>query len=117
MTGGPGRSETLAAAFKSALLSQGTVVFLIFVLLAIAWVTCRELLLARGRPHLVARLAAIRASRPAEAPARRVLRIGFGVLWIFDGLLQAQPAMPAAAAIGRDRARQPRAHRAGCSTS
>ncbi len=96
MPGGQGHtSETLATAFKSALLSQGTVLFLIFVLLAIAWVTCRELLLARGRPRLVARLAAIRASQPAEAQARRVLRIGFGVLWIFDGLLQAQPAMAA----------------------
>ena len=96
MTGGPGGTgQTLAAAFKSALLTQGTVVFLIFVLLAIAWVTCRELMLAGGRPRLVARLAAIRASRLPEPAARRVLRIGFGVLWIFDGLLQAQPAMPA----------------------
>ncbi len=30
-----------------------------------------------------------------EAAARRLLRIGFGVIWIFDGLLQAQPAMAA----------------------
>jgi hypothetical protein len=96
MTGHPrATTETLAVAFKSALLSQGTVAFLIFVLLAIAWVTCRELLLAKGRLRLAARLAAIRASRPAEPAARRVLRIGFGVLWIFDGLLQAQPALPA----------------------
>jgi hypothetical protein len=88
-------AQVLAAVFKSTLLSQGTLVFLIFVLLAIAWVTCRELLLARGRLRLAARLAAIRAGRPAEPAARRVLRIGFGVLWIFDGFLQAQPAMPA----------------------
>ncbi len=95
MTGGSGATgATLAVAFKSTLLSQGTLLFLIFVLLAIAWVTCRELLLARDRTRLVARLAAIRASQPAEPAARRVLRIGLGVLWIFDGLLQAQPAMP-----------------------
>ncbi|MGH3159164.1 MAG: hypothetical protein ACRDNF_21685, partial [Streptosporangiaceae bacterium] len=34
---------------------------------------------------------------PASGPepvARRVLRIGFGLIWIFDGILQAQPAMP-----------------------
>ena len=31
----------------------------------------------------------------AEPPGRRLLRIGFGLLWIFDGLLQAQPAMAA----------------------
>ena len=30
----------------------------------------------------------------AEPRGRQVLRIGFGVLWILDGLLQAQPAMP-----------------------
>jgi cytochrome oxidase Cu insertion factor (SCO1/SenC/PrrC family) len=29
-----------------------------------------------------------------EPAARRVLRIGFGLIWIFDGILQAQPAMP-----------------------
>jgi cytochrome oxidase Cu insertion factor (SCO1/SenC/PrrC family) len=28
-----------------------------------------------------------------EARARRLLRVGFGVLWIFDGILQAQPKM------------------------
>ena len=31
--------------------------------------------------------------RPSRA-GRQVLRIGFGVLWMLDGLLQAQPAMP-----------------------
>ncbi len=87
-------SAALATAFKSALLSEGTVLFLIFVLLAIAWVTCRELLLARARARLFVRLAASRAARLPEPAGRRVLRIGFGVLWIFDGLLQAQPAMP-----------------------
>jgi len=30
-----------------------------------------------------------------EPPARRFLRTGLGVLWLVDGLLQAQPAMPA----------------------
>jgi cytochrome oxidase Cu insertion factor (SCO1/SenC/PrrC family) len=30
-----------------------------------------------------------------EPPARRFLRIGLGLLWLLDGLLQAQPAMPA----------------------
>src|SRR5271165_1630891 len=87
-------SAALAAAFKSALLAQGTVVFLIFVLLAISWVACRELLLARARARLFARLAASRAAQLPEPAGRRLLRIGFGILWIVDGLLQAQPAMP-----------------------
>lgn len=30
-----------------------------------------------------------------EPPARRFLRIGLGLLWVVDALLQAQPAMPA----------------------
>src|SRR5674476_927786 len=30
-----------------------------------------------------------------EPRARRFLRIGLGLLWLVDGLLQAQPAMPA----------------------
>jgi cytochrome oxidase Cu insertion factor (SCO1/SenC/PrrC family) len=43
---------------------------------------------------LARRLAASRAAaRAAEPPWRMLLRIGFGLLWIFDGLLQAQPAM------------------------
>jgi len=32
-------------------------------------------------------------TRPAEPAGRALLRLGFGLLWIFDGILQAQPAM------------------------
>ena len=35
-------------------------------------------------------------SAAGEPPARRFLRIAFGLLWIVDGVLQAQPRMPAA---------------------
>jgi cytochrome oxidase Cu insertion factor (SCO1/SenC/PrrC family) len=43
---------------------------------------------------LARRLAASRAAgRAAEPSWRMLLRVGFGLLWIFDGLLQAQPAM------------------------
>ncbi len=83
-------NAALAAAFRAALLRQGTLAFLIFVLLAIAWVASRETVLARDRGRLISS----RAARVVEPAARRVLRIGFGLLWIFDGLLQAQPAMP-----------------------
>lgn len=94
MNGVTASNSALEAAFRSALLSQGTFAFLAFVLLAIAWVACREALLARDRARLIAHLAAVRAGRLPEPAARRVLRIGFGLLWILDGLLQAQPAMP-----------------------
>jgi cytochrome oxidase Cu insertion factor (SCO1/SenC/PrrC family) len=83
-------NPTLQAAFKSALLGQGIYALLIFTLLAIAWVACRELLPPRAR----VRLAVAKASRKPEPSGRRLLRIGFGVLWIFDALLQAQPQMP-----------------------
>jgi cytochrome oxidase Cu insertion factor (SCO1/SenC/PrrC family) len=77
-------NSTLVAAFRAALLHQGIYVLLIFAILAVAWVSAREWL----RPA--------RTPRAAPEPAwRELLRIGFGVIWIFDGLLQAQPAMPA----------------------
>jgi cytochrome oxidase Cu insertion factor (SCO1/SenC/PrrC family) len=78
-------NPTLVAAFRSAVLHQGIYVLLIFAILAVAWVSAREWL----RP--------VRSSPPAgpEPAWRQLLRIGFGVIWILDGLLQAQPAMAA----------------------
>jgi cytochrome oxidase Cu insertion factor (SCO1/SenC/PrrC family) len=76
-------NATLVAAFRSALLHQGLWVLLIFAMLAVAWIAVREWL----RPP--------RPRPAAPEPAwRQLLRIGFGVIWIFDGLLQAQPDMP-----------------------
>jgi cytochrome oxidase Cu insertion factor (SCO1/SenC/PrrC family) len=78
-------NPVLVAAFRAALLHQGLIVLLIFAVLAIAWVSAREWL----RPS--------RAARPAspEPAWRQLLRVGFGIIWILDGLLQAQPAMAA----------------------
>jgi hypothetical protein len=91
MIGGHGAASlAIVAEFRSGLLAEGTLLFMVFVLLAIGWVACREFLLARARSWLIAQ----RGRWPTEPGWRRVLRIGFGVLWIVDGLLQAQPAMP-----------------------
>jgi cytochrome oxidase Cu insertion factor (SCO1/SenC/PrrC family) len=78
---------TVVSAFKLALVHQGIAAALLFAVLALAWVSVREFLPA-------SRTAAQRSDgwRP-EAPARRLLRIGFGILWIFDGILQGQPGM------------------------
>jgi cytochrome oxidase Cu insertion factor (SCO1/SenC/PrrC family) len=76
---------TVVAAFKAALLHQGLAAALLFIVLALAWVGVREF---RGTPA-----SPQRAARQPEAPARRVLRVGFGLLWIVDGILQAQPGM------------------------
>ncbi|HUB41223.1 MAG TPA: SCO family protein [Streptosporangiaceae bacterium] len=77
---------TVVAAFKTALLHQGLAAALLFIVLSLAWVSVREFRGARpGDPA--------QDTRQPEAPARRVLRVGFGLLWILDGILQAQPGM------------------------
>ncbi|MBO0830423.1 MAG: hypothetical protein J2P29_00490 [Actinobacteria bacterium] len=82
---------TLVGDFRAALQAETMALFLVFVLLAIGWVACRAILLARARPWLMAQ----RDRWPSEPAWRRAVRIGFGVLWIVDGLLQSQPGMPA----------------------
>jgi len=76
----------VVAAFKAALLHQGLIALLIFAVLGAAWVTIRALAPSRAGDA---------APEPAEAEPlwRQVLRIGFGSLWVFDGILQAQPKM------------------------
>src|ERR1700728_184093 len=75
-------SPILVAAFRSALLHQALIIALIFFLVLIAWGAMRT---------AVAGQSAVAPWR--EPRARQVLRIGFGALWVFDGLLQAQPQM------------------------
>jgi cytochrome oxidase Cu insertion factor (SCO1/SenC/PrrC family) len=82
---------TVVAAFKAALLHQGLIALLIFALLGLAWVSVRA-----WQPF--ARNSAPEAADTpvpvqAEPAWRQVLRIGFGLLWLFDGILQAQPKM------------------------
>ena len=79
---------TVVAAFKAALVHQGLIALLIFGILGLTWVSIRAWLPARAG-------AAADAPAPAMAePAwRQLLRIGFGLLWVFDGILQAQPKM------------------------
>jgi len=76
---------TLVAAFRSALLHQGLIAAALFLLVWLLWGASRNWV----RPGTAGR-----ASQAAEPAGRRVLRIGFGLLWVFDGILQAQPQMP-----------------------
>jgi cytochrome oxidase Cu insertion factor (SCO1/SenC/PrrC family) len=79
----------VVAAFKAALVHQGLIALLIFGLLGLAWITLRVWLPASAAaPAPEATAAAV--SEPAW---RRLLRIGFGLLWVLDGILQAQPKM------------------------
>jgi cytochrome oxidase Cu insertion factor (SCO1/SenC/PrrC family) len=91
MTSNPGAgTSVLVSAFQSALLHQWLIIMIIFAVLLLAWGTSRAVFLAPGAGN-----SAAGAIRPWREPrARRVLRVGFGVIWLFDGLLQAQPQMP-----------------------
>lgn len=60
-------------------------------LLAVVLLTGLVTLLVTFRRPVVA----AGGARVVEPTGRRVLRISLGVLWLIDGLLQAQPAMPA----------------------
>ncbi|MGH3170440.1 MAG: SCO family protein [Trebonia sp.] len=82
-------SPILVSAFRSALLHQWLIIALILVLLLIAWGAARTAVFGSMAAAL-----APRAGRWREPRARLLLRIGFGAIWLFDGLLQAQPQMP-----------------------
>jgi cytochrome oxidase Cu insertion factor (SCO1/SenC/PrrC family) len=85
---------TLVAAFRSALFHQGAIALIAIVFLWLIWATARTWRVAPPAAKGGAASAAGQAaSAAAEARGRRLLRIGFGVLWIFDGILQAQPKM------------------------
>src|SRR5271165_1270367 len=95
-TGNP----TIVSAFQSALLRQMLWIVLILALLAVVWNVVRTVqyrrLVAAGGPPAPDRPVVL-APEPA---GRRVLRIGFGLLWLFDGLLQVQASMPLGLASG-----------------
>ncbi len=78
-------NAVLAAAFRSALAHQGLAAVAVLALLAVASAAIRYRWPALVRP----------AGPASEPRGRPVLRTGFGLLWILDGVLQAQPAMPA----------------------
>ena len=82
---------TVISAFKTALLHQGIAAVLLFMVLALAWAALREF----GGQRFAVRQAQGGQGQPGEPEAtpRKVLRIGFAVLWLLDGILQAQPDM------------------------
>jgi cytochrome oxidase Cu insertion factor (SCO1/SenC/PrrC family) len=85
---------TLVAAFRSALFHQGAIALIAIVFLWLIWATARTWRVApTTRKGGAASAEGRAASAAAEARGRRLLRIGFGALWIFDGILQAQPKM------------------------
>lgn len=93
-TGLNANNPTIVSAFHRELLHQGLVVLLILAVVLVAWnfLRARQLLnaeAAEGGAHLPA----MPFSGP-EPAARRLLRVSFGLIWIFDGILQGQSSMP-----------------------
>jgi cytochrome oxidase Cu insertion factor (SCO1/SenC/PrrC family) len=91
-TGLSTNNPAVVSAFQAALLHQGLVVLLIVALVAVAWNLQRSAQLRRAKatpPGTPNRLLV-----HPEPVARRWLRITFGVIWVFDGILQGQASMP-----------------------
>jgi cytochrome oxidase Cu insertion factor (SCO1/SenC/PrrC family) len=78
---------TIVSAFRSVLLHQWLIAAAIFVLLLLVW--------GATRAWAAVQVTGGEAKAPAEPRARWLLRIGFGLIWVFDGILQAQPKMAA----------------------
>jgi cytochrome oxidase Cu insertion factor (SCO1/SenC/PrrC family) len=86
---------TIVNAFRSALLHQWLIAAAIFVLLLLVWGTTRAWATVQVTGGEAAGAGGPAVKAPAEPRARRLLRIAFGLIWVFDGLLQAQPKMAA----------------------
>ena len=89
-TGLQENNPVILAAFRTQLEHQAFVVLALVALLAVCWNLLRA---AQLRRHANANASAEDSPGP-EPSARRLLRISFGLIWIFDGLLQAQASMP-----------------------
>lgn len=83
------------SAFHSTLLHQLLLVALVAVVLAVGWqlVRARQLRAAAAGTTGTAVVTTGADGLPAEPDGRRVLRVGFGLLWVLDGLLQLQAGM------------------------
>ena len=96
---GMGRSlqsgnSVIVSAFHTALLHQLFAVLILGALCAIGFNVVRTIQYRRLKEQGESTFPSLRAFSGPEPAARRILRIGFGGLWILDGLLQLQSAMP-----------------------
>jgi len=106
-TGLSPNDPTIEAAFRTALLHQGLIAAGILVLLWLVWGASRNWVpmsdnskkpgsgSGSGSGSGFGSGLGLGSGSGVEPRGRRVLRIGFGLLWLFDGILQAQPQMAA----------------------
>jgi cytochrome oxidase Cu insertion factor (SCO1/SenC/PrrC family) len=84
----------ITAAFRAHLSHQFLVVLILAIVLILAWNTIRTIRYRRAASTGTFR-PLVPGHRPrAEPPARRLLRMAFGALWIVAGLFQTQVSMP-----------------------
>jgi cytochrome oxidase Cu insertion factor (SCO1/SenC/PrrC family) len=94
-TGLKTNDTTIVGSFHSALLHQGLIVLLILAVAGVTLNVLRSLQFRRAtRAGTEAGPGPARPTHLAESPARRLLRISFGLIWVFDGILQGQSSMP-----------------------
>jgi cytochrome oxidase Cu insertion factor (SCO1/SenC/PrrC family) len=96
---GMGRSlqtgnSLIVSTFHTALFHQLLVVLLVAALCAIGFNVVRTIQYRRLKEHGKHSFPSTSGFATPEPAARRILRLGFGGLWILDGLLQIQSAMP-----------------------
>ncbi len=89
-TGLQTNNPTVVSAFHAALVRQGLVVLLIVAVVGVAWRVLRARQLRRST---TGETPSAGLSYP-EPAGRRLLRVSFGLIWIFDGILQGQASMP-----------------------
>jgi len=87
-------NPTIGSAFRTSLDHQFLILVILAAVLAVAWNVIRTVHYRRAVANGTIDAPTLAAWPYPEPSARRVLRIAFGILWIFDGLLQIQAAMP-----------------------
>ena len=107
-------NPTIVAAFHRALVREGLIALVLVGLVVVAWNLLRGVQLARGSDP---ERASVSVATPTEPAARRLLRVSFGLIWVFDGILQGQahPCRPGWSGGSFSRPLPPR--RRGFSTS
>jgi cytochrome oxidase Cu insertion factor (SCO1/SenC/PrrC family) len=87
-------NSLIVSSFHTALFHQFIIIFVLGALCAVGFNVFRTVQYRRLKANGLASFPSAPSEPLPEPAARRILRIGFGALWIFDGLLQIQSSMP-----------------------
>ena len=88
-------NSLIVSTFQHTLVHQFLVVLGILIVLGVSWNVLRAIQLRNAISSAGDGVVSDGIFRNADEPVgRRVLRIVFGLMWVFDGILQAQSAMP-----------------------